>query len=139
MITIKKKGLPRLRESRQRKVVYAHLLGTRAHPTAAAVYAGVRTQMPGLSLGTVYRNLAVLKAQGKIRELAAQGAQARFDADIKPHAHFYCRKCNGVYDLPMTSAAARHLGRLAAAGHEVEVLEVYLQGVCEHCRAKRRR
>jgi len=125
------------RESRQRKIIYARLLGTRVHPTAAILHAWVRPQVPGISLGTVYRNLGILKAQGRIRELSGQGAQARFDADLEPHAHFYCRKCHEVYDLPITPAAHRVLGKLAASGHKQESLEVQVQGVCSICRLKK--
>ncbi|NTV52763.1 MAG: transcriptional repressor, partial [Candidatus Firestonebacteria bacterium] len=103
------------------------------HPTAAALHARVRPEIPGLSLGTVYRNLAILKAQGKIRELTGQGTQARYDADLKPHAHFYCRNCGAVYDLPMSADVRRELGQLAGKGHGVETLEVQMRGICSAC------
>jgi Fe2+ or Zn2+ uptake regulation protein len=131
--------LPLHRESQQRKLIYAALAGTDTHPTAATLYAWARARLPGLSLGTVYRNLAVLRDQGRVRELSGAGEQVRWDAAVRPHAHFYCRNCASVYDLPMAPETFRLPGRLAADGHEAESLEVQVRGVCSTCRIKARK
>ena len=60
---------PRTRETRQRRVVYETIKNTHSHPTADWIFEQVRTEVPKVSLGTVYRNLSVLKDEGVIREI----------------------------------------------------------------------
>ena len=47
--------------SRQREAIINVLKNTTSHPSAAWIYDRVRIQMPNISLGTVYRNLAALE------------------------------------------------------------------------------
>ena len=58
----------RTRETRQRRVVYETIKSTHSHPTADWIFEKVRAEVPKISLGTVYRNLSVLKDEGAIRE-----------------------------------------------------------------------
>ena len=55
--------------------------------------------MPKISLGTVYRNLNILKQQGKIRELDLGETSRRYDAFVDEHYHFVCIQCGNVKDL----------------------------------------
>ncbi|KAA6327046.1 hypothetical protein EZS27_023930, partial [termite gut metagenome] len=32
-----------------------------------------------------------------------------FDADILPHAHFLCKKCGKIYDVPIKEQSAEEL------------------------------
>ncbi|HYE80275.1 MAG TPA: transcriptional repressor, partial [bacterium] len=47
--------------SRQREVIYRILAGTTCHPTAEWIFQRAKEELPQLSLGTVYRNLQILK------------------------------------------------------------------------------
>ena len=58
-----------VRETQQRRVVFETMRGTRTHPTADWIFEQVRGTLPKISLGTVYRNLSVLKAEGMVREV----------------------------------------------------------------------
>jgi Fur family transcriptional regulator, peroxide stress response regulator len=120
------------RQSKQRKLIWEKLAATREHPTATKLHAWLKPDMPGLSLGTVYRNLGILKAQGKIRELTGDAKQMRYDADLAPHGHFFCRVCQSVFDLELRSRDG--LQCLAPQGAQVEILSVELKGVCPSCR-----
>ncbi|MBI3786840.1 MAG: transcriptional repressor [Ignavibacteriales bacterium] len=51
------------KRSRQREKIFQVLKRTTSHPTAEWVYERVREQIPRISLGTVYRNLHILKEQ----------------------------------------------------------------------------
>lgn len=75
------------RQTRQRSLVYEAVAATKSHPTAEWVYERVRRSMPRVSLGTVYRNLQLLVAEGRIRSWT-RGRTARFDADLSDHDHF---------------------------------------------------
>ena len=49
-----------LRATPQREVVYSVLLGKRDHPTADEVYVRVKSELPTISLATVYNCLETL-------------------------------------------------------------------------------
>jgi len=65
-----------LKYSKQREAILDFLKTRKDHPTADMVYNSLRPDFPNLSLGTVYRNLALLADLGEIRAalLAAKDA-----------------------------------------------------------------
>jgi Fe2+ or Zn2+ uptake regulation protein len=89
----------RTRETKQRRVVYQAIKNTRSHPTADWIFEQVRSDMPKISLGTVYRNLAVLKNEGLVREVLGTDRRARYEANTTPHAHFACSACGEIRDV----------------------------------------
>lgn len=89
----------RTRETRQRRVVYEAIRNTHSHPTADWIFEQVRTEVPKISLGTVYRNLSVLKEEGLVREIFGADRRAHYDADLSPHAHFICTGCGQIWDV----------------------------------------
>lgn len=93
------KQRPRTRETKQRKIVYETVKGTFSHPTADWVFEQVRQTMPKVSLGTVYRNLNVLKDEGLVREIHGNDRRAHYDADTSPHGHFICEVCDQIIDV----------------------------------------
>jgi Fe2+ or Zn2+ uptake regulation protein len=125
-----------LRNSRQRDVILEVVRSTMDHPTADWVYRQARRQLSRISLGTVYRNLKRLAADGLIREVhTGDGPQARFDGNTGRHYHIRCVGCGRVHDLPVSvdSRLEEEAGRAMnyrILGHHVEV-----QGVCPSCQA----
>src|SRR6185369_12240644 len=69
------------------------------HPSADRVYERVRGVLPRISLGTVYRNLQRLAADGRIGVTHLEGRVARYDPTPAGHDHFVCRTCGRVDDL----------------------------------------
>ena len=59
-----------LRLTGPRRLVLEVVRGSDAHPTAEAVHQMVRCRLPRVSLGTVYRNLRLLVAQGLVDQFA---------------------------------------------------------------------
>ena len=59
----------KLSKTVQRKVIVDELRKLKCHPTADELYEVVRRKLPRISLGTVYRNLEVLSANGEIQSL----------------------------------------------------------------------
>lgn len=92
---------PRLRMTRQRKVILEELRRINNHPSADELYERVRTQLPRISLGTVYRNLEILTELGEIQTLELSGSQKRFDGNPKKHYHIRCVQCGRVDDAPI--------------------------------------
>jgi Fe2+ or Zn2+ uptake regulation protein len=125
---------PARRRTRQLATVLAAVRASGVeHPTAERVFAEVRRQLPRISLGTVYRNLQRLAADGAIGVTRPAGGPARFDPTPGGHDHFVCRTCGRLDDLPASPpwtvwrAAER-------AGHAVASHALLLYGVCRDCR-----
>ena len=125
---------PLRRTTRQLMLVLEAVQGSgTAHPSADEVFAQVRRQLPRISLGTVYRNLTRLAAEGRIGVLHADGRAARFDPTPGPHDHFLCQRCGSIDDLGTTRPAEGW--RMAhRRGHEVTAHALVLYGLCCGCR-----
>ena len=54
-----------LKYSRQRESIKNQLMQRNDHPTADMIYTDIRKEYPNISLGTVYRNLALLSDLGR--------------------------------------------------------------------------
>jgi Fur family ferric uptake transcriptional regulator len=122
-----------LRRSRQREVVLQAVRSTMDHPTAEWVFRQARRRLPRISLGTVYRNLKKLAAEGLIREVHAGGHGARFDGNTGRHYHIRCLGCGRVSDLPMS--VSTHLEEEAGQATSYRILghQVEVHGLCPLC------
>lgn len=127
--------MPPVRRSVKRDAVLSLLKSTRRHPPAEWVYQQLRIQYPGLSLGTVYRNLNQLCEQGAVRRVGTVNGQERYDADTSPHAHFICGRCGAVLDLPGAPPDADYLKRVSVQyGFQPEGCEFIVRGLCKDCK-----
>jgi len=122
-----------MRITRQRQAVKdaVHRLG--CHPSADAVYEEVRRNMPGISLGTVYRNLRLLSEAGEISAMEGAGSATRYDACIDEHYHFRCDRCGKVIDVrvPVDPALDQQVRQLTGLHVRCHVLE--FRGLCATC------
>lgn len=109
---------PVRKHSRKREAMLRALRASHEHPSADDVYRALREEYPDLSLGTVYRNLALFKETGQIISVGTVDGQERFDARTHSHAHFVCQDCGRVVDLP-ESALSLEEGLLAAASAQI--------------------
>ena len=121
------------RYSRQRELIYQALMDTTEHPTAEMVYQWLKPENPSLSLGTVYRNLNLLANEGRITRMAFP--VERYDGNTKPHCHFRCDKCGGVYDLDLPYCRELDEKADGASEHQIEGHELIFHGCCARCRA----
>lgn len=120
------------RETRQRQVVYEAVRGSKEHPTAEMIFDYVRDTLPTVSLGTVYRNLSVLKHQGLVIELRGSDRKAHFEADLSPHAHFTCTECGAISDIEgCPTPDWQNLPCLA--GYTVREHNLEFRGLCPRC------
>lgn len=124
------------KRSRQRDRIYQVLRRTRAHPTAEWVFERVRIQLPRISLGTVYRNLNILKQQGKIRELDFGETSRRYDAFTGEHYHFVCEQCGSVKDLdvPLQDDLNERVRNIVPGVIQSHRLDFF--GTCNECLLK---
>ena len=103
------------------------------HPTAEWIHKTARRRLPNVGLGTVYRNLKALVAEGLIREVRHVDEAVRYDGNTGEHYHIRCVTCGRVSDLPVSvdrrvEQRAQAATNYAILGHEVEV-----QGICPNC------
>lgn len=123
------------RMTKQKKLIYETLCSTTSHPTAESIYEEVRKSINDISLGTIYRNLQVLKDEGKIMELNYGKGQSRFDGNPELHYHFVCEKCGRVLDFEGNKEQITNLVQDAAPG-QVREYRLELYGICDECQKK---
>lgn len=128
-----------LKYSRQREAIKNYLMSTKEHPTADMVYNKIRDEYPNISLGTVYRNLALLVELGEAVKVPSLDGCDHFDGDTSRHYHFVCTDCKSITDLnaeavgdmnELHERANRHFGGM------IEGSSVYFYGKCENCKEK---
>lgn len=123
-----------LRMTKQRRVVYEVLseLGNQ-HPTAAEVYMDAKERMPSISLATVYNCLETLTGVGAIRQVHIDREAARYCANLKPHAHFYCDCCEKVFDINLKPDVDATSVWDLPEGSNVKEMQIAMRGVCGLC------
>ena len=73
------------RATKQKGIILEELSKVKTHPTADSVFSIVRKRLPTISFGTVYRNLNLLRDDGKVLELSAGRYSCRYDATTANH------------------------------------------------------
>lgn len=121
------------RMTRQKRIIMEVLRSTRSHPTADWIYEQAKKQIPDLSLGTVYRNLNLLKGMGEIMELNYGSTYSRFDGNPKNHYHFQCQECGKVYDLDLP-IELKFDSISDLKGHEIKSHRLEFYGICAECK-----
>jgi Fur family peroxide stress response transcriptional regulator len=115
-------------------LIKADVTGRYDHPTAAMIYESVRTENPMISLGTVYRNLDKLVAEGEIIRISVPNRADRFDATTKEHYHLVCKGCGKAVDIESTKIM-RALDKVFSgdARFVVDDVQLVAMGLCENC------
>lgn len=121
------------KHSRKRDAILACLRSTTAHPSAEWIYQHVKPEIPDLSLGTVYRNLAYFAESGEIRCLGTVAGQERFDGDIHPHSHFICKHCGAVLDLTDDESLTDSQNAAETLGVRITDVDIRYSGLCRAC------
>lgn len=125
---------PRTKRFRKRDAILSYLQHTDAHPSAETVYAGLKSTMPDISLGTVYRNLSLFKEQGMVQSLGSVKGVERFDGNINPHVHFICTCCGAVKDLHEMHIPQELNSRAAVLSHaKIQACQLSFTGICQEC------
>lgn len=124
------------RKSKQKEVILKVLKDTNSHPTAEGVYEQVKREIPHISLGTVYRNLRLLKQGGDIVELDIAGTLSRFDGTTQPHYHFRCEQCERIFDVdePVDKAIDSRVAQ--RSGFKVTHHHLEFRGLCQDCQRR---
>lgn len=123
---------PKQRYSRQREAIVQQLSHRCDHPSADMIYESLRPDYPHISLGTVYRNLKSLSAEGVIGRLTVEGKE-RFDGNLTPHVHFVCTGCGAIVDIH-DDAVDDFLAHIAyRTGGTIAAAQLVIRGRCHSC------
>ena len=120
-----------MRSSKQRDAVLEVVKGSCDHPTADIVFERVRKQIPNISLGTVYRNLAQLKDEGFITVVESSDTKVHYEGNLTEHIHFLCKNCYNITDVFCESRVPKALSDM---GLMVESQKTVYYGLCNTCR-----
>jgi len=128
-------GTAGIRASGRREAIHRFVAARDVHPSAEDVLVGVRREIPGIGLATVYRNLDILVAAGRLTRTVHDGV-ARYDSRTDPHHHFVCDRCGAVknVDVKMPREVLQSAARQGRG--KVESLSIEFRGVCRRCRSR---
>jgi Fe2+ or Zn2+ uptake regulation protein len=125
-----------MRYSHQRERIFRAVMESCEHPTANMVYEQLKTDMPRLSLGTVYRNLNQLADAGRLKKIPLADGSCRFDKTREAHSHIVCEECGAVADVHLPSFQALEQAIETETDFSLKSYDVVLRGVCQRCRQR---
>jgi len=126
-----------LRMTKQRQVVYDVVQELAVeHPTASAVYARAKEKMASISLATVYNCLETLTDARAITQVNIDREASRFCPNLQPHAHFFCAKCDSVFDVTLHDEADASEPWNLPSGSKLDEMNVAMRGLCPDCRTQ---
>lgn len=130
MITVLGESMSGKNFSKKRQLILDTIKSTNTHPSAKWVYESLKEDIPDLSLGTVYRNIALFKEEGLVVTVANLDGEERIDGDTSEHAHFVCRECKRVFDIFGSIGAP---AKCPLEGFETEHQVLTYFGKCSTC------
>lgn len=122
-----------VKPSVQRIAIMEYMMSHFTHPSVDEIYHALSPKFPTLSRTTVYNTLKLFVEHGAVRMLTIDEHNACFDGDMSMHAHFLCKKCGKIYDLPLSNGEEKILGEYID-GNEITEVHQYYKGVCKQCK-----
>lgn len=124
-----------LRVTPQRQAIFRLLEGNSDHPTVEALYEAARSEMPTLSLKTVYQTVNDLAGMGQVELLDLGTGSARVDPNVEhSHHHLICTECGAVRDVTLEATPPAVPARYRR-DFTVSAVEINYRGVCDACAA----
>jgi Fur family peroxide stress response transcriptional regulator len=117
-----------LRPTPQREVVFKVILEKRDHPTADEIFVRVKSQMPTISLATVYNCLETLVQCGLVRQVNLERAPTRYCPNLHEHAHFHDDTTGQVHDIDLPADTLKQLRKLLPPGFDANTVELTFRG-----------
>lgn len=117
-----------LRSTPQREVTYSVLLDKRDHPTADEVFARVKSELPTISLATVYNCLEMLVQCDLVRAVNFERGPTRYCPNLRPHAHFHDEQTGRTHDIDLPPAILMQLNGVLPRGFDATSVEITFRG-----------
>ena len=122
-----------IKPSVQRIAIMDYLLKHHTHPRIDEIYMALCPDIPTLSKTTVYNTLKLFVEHGAARMLTIDERNACFDGDTSVHAHFQCKVCGKITDIPLSPEEPEDMKHLREKGYQIEEIHRYYKGVCPNC------
>jgi Fe2+ or Zn2+ uptake regulation protein len=127
IMKLKQKGV---KVTPQRVAIIDFLEKNRVHPSAEQIYDYIIKDYPSISLATIYNTLEKLEELEAVKKLKiSDDNKANYEYDLTPHSHFYCKKCNTIYDIPLDEDDSKK----TINGNKIEEVHIYYKGICKKC------
>ena len=121
----------------QRVELVRLIASSEGHPSAAQLYAKIKTQFPTMSPATVYKTLAMLKEMNQVFEIDLRD-DSHYDGNRPfPHPHLICLRCNQIVDgnLDIDLSSIKRLEE--TSGYQIIRPQIVFYGLCPDCKAER--
>lgn len=124
--------------SRKRAAILECVRSTDRHPSADWIFNQLKPEIPDLSLGTVYRNLAMFRNEGIVQSLGVVNGLERFDRNTAPHCHLICDCCGSVVDVMNVELSEAFCQEAAASfGGTITSWNLQFTGLCPTCKREK--
>lgn len=123
----------------QREEIYKVLLESSSHPSVDSIFEKVKSKFPNISLDTVYRNVESLERANLVNRIPGLEGKNHFEANIEPHHHFICKKCQTIYDFTYEKANVEqiNLPKNAMKLGTIDSTHLIIKGICSQCQSSK--
>jgi Fur family transcriptional regulator, stress-responsive regulator len=124
-----------LRVTPQRQAIFRLLHGDDSHPTVESLHERASSEMPTISLKTVYQTVHDLEAMGEVELIHLGTGSVRIDPNVEhSHHHLICTRCGKVRDV-LVDVGDLAIPARERRGFRVDDVEVNFRGICDECKA----
>ncbi|WP_457562010.1 Fur family transcriptional regulator [Caminibacter pacificus] len=104
-------------------------LDKKGHASIEEIYEDIKEMFPSISLATIYKNINALKEENVISEVCLH-QKPKFEITKEPHAHFICKKCGAIEDVPFEEIINNEIEKKYPNTQK----ELYIYGICKKCK-----
>ncbi len=122
--------LNEVKSSFQRIKIYEYIAENKNHPTVNTIFDELVKQIPTLSKMTVYNTLKLFREKNIIQEISIEDNELRYDANVKTHGHFKCRKCGEIFDFEYNNS---EIVFTEINNYKIEETQLFIKGICSNC------
>ena len=119
--------------TRQRAAILEVIRSSPHHSTAEEIFEMAKAKLPTISRATVYNNLHGMEEEGLVRRISGEGVSDRYDKNIMPHGHLFCKSCGAIMDVIIPDIETE-ISKFSEA--ELIEYELKVMGICKTCRQK---
>jgi len=84
-----------------RLAIIEYMIGVKGHPGVQEIYEGVKAEMPGIGIATVYRTIDLFCELGILRALTLRNDYLRYELNRPDdhHHHLVCKRCGCIIEF----------------------------------------
>ncbi|GAB6960659.1 transcriptional repressor [Prevotella aurantiaca JCM 15754] len=124
-----------IRPSLQRIEIMRYLQTHHTHPTIDEIFNELKKHIPTVSRTTIYNTLRMFSERGGALMITIDEHHVCYDGNTTPHAHFCCKECGHVFDMPDMQPPVPQ--SMVVNGFRVDDAQLYYKGICAHCLEKK--